>query len=70
MNPLAKSFAGGWGDYAGVGGRLTFYQGSLGGNGWPYQWFQSSSSLVVGEWSHVVVTRDAGVVDVVCQWCG
>ncbi|WP_298749719.1 LamG domain-containing protein, partial [uncultured Serinicoccus sp.] len=38
-------------------GQVKFYQGSEGGNATPYSVMQSNSSLQVGEWNHVVVTR-------------
>ena len=43
-------------------GGCTFYQGLVGGMAGPYQGFPTSSSLTVGEWTHVVVTRSGSTV--------
>ncbi|WP_299449786.1 LamG-like jellyroll fold domain-containing protein [uncultured Serinicoccus sp.] len=45
-----------------VGGQVKFYQGPAGGNAKPYTALLSSSSLQVGEWNHVVVTRAGSTV--------
>ena len=61
-NPLGKAYGGEGMVTQETDGRLTFYQGSGGGNSGPYEQFRTSGSLVLGVWSHVVVTRSGSTV--------
>ena len=61
-NPLGKAYSGEGMITQEVGGRLQFFYGSGGGNTSGYQGFWSLGSLVLGEWNHVVVTRQGSTV--------
>ena len=63
-NPLGKAYGGEGAITQAADGHLYFVHGESGVNGAPYQSFRTSRPLVVGEWTHVVATRDvaAGVV--------
>jgi hypothetical protein len=61
-NPLAKAYGGEGTITQETDGRLTFFHGTSGVNGGPYEWFRTESSLPLGVWSHVVVTRQGNTV--------
>ena len=58
MNPLAKAYSGEGTITQETNGRLTFYQGTGGGNGPGFESFSSGVALADGLWNHVVVTRE------------
>ncbi|HEX9925387.1 MAG TPA: LamG domain-containing protein [Anaerolineae bacterium] len=57
-NPYAKAYGGEGAITQEVDGRLNYYHGTNGGNGKPYQGFQSLVSIPLNEWTHVAVVRD------------
>lgn len=57
-NPFAKAYGGEGTITQETNGRLTYFYGTNGGNGSPYQGFGTTSSLTVNTWHHVVLVRD------------
>ncbi|MFK5584983.1 LamG domain-containing protein, partial [Serinicoccus sp. LYQ131] len=59
---LGKAYAGEGVLTLELSGKVYFYQGSAGGQGDPYQALVAATPLTVGEWNHVVVTREGSTV--------
>jgi len=57
-NPYSKAYGGEGTITQETSGVLNYYYGTSGGNAHPYQGFNSSTSLNIGEWNHIAIVRD------------
>jgi len=57
-NPFAKAYGGEGTITQETSGTLNFYYGTNGGNGSPYQGFNSIASLELNQWNHIAIVRD------------
>ena len=57
-NPFAKAYGGEGTITQEPSGTLSYYYGTNGGNGTPYQGFSSGTILTAGEWTHIAIVRD------------
>jgi len=57
-NPYAKAYGGEGTITQEINGTLNYYYGTNGGNGTPYQGFNSGSVLNLGQWNHIAIVRD------------
>ncbi len=57
-NPYAKAYGGEGTITQEPAGSLSYYYGTYGGNGSPYQGYGGAASLVAGQWTHVAIVRD------------
>ncbi len=57
-NPLAKAYGGEGTITLEKDGSLTYYYGTRGGDGNPYQGFSSSQRLSLNTWSHIAIVRN------------
>jgi len=59
QNPLHKAYGGEFSVTQETDGKISFYYGTNGGNGSPYQTgISSNTSLILNEWNHVSIVRD------------
>ncbi len=57
-NPWNKAYGGEGTITQEINGTLNYYWGTNGGDGSPYQGFNSNQALNLGEWNHVVIVRN------------
>ena len=57
-NPYAKAYGGEGTITQETDGTLNYYYGTNGGNGAPYQGFNSTTALTLNEWNHIAIVRD------------
>jgi hypothetical protein len=58
QNPLAKAYGGEYTLTLEKDGSLTYYYGTRGDNGNPYQGFSSNQKLVLNTWTHLAIVRN------------
>lgn len=57
-NPYAKAYGGEGTITQEINGTLNYYYGTNGGNGTPYQGFNSGVALNLTQWNHIAIVRD------------
>jgi hypothetical protein len=57
-NPMAKAYGGEGTITFETSGELSYYYGTNGGNGNPYQGFNNEFPININEWTHIAVVRD------------